>query len=135
MLVGQGVSRLEQRITDALCRGSLHLKQSQFLQGISRKIGLYREHTYLSELQASFLFKILTSFETGTTNPRSRSRAPAGSTRRVASQHSSPEDASASPQLMRVLAGLDGYTWADEPLSSASSETEVSQNDNSVLRP
>jgi hypothetical protein len=66
LLVGHGFDRLEPRITNALCSDSLRLRESEFLQQISRKIGLYRERTLLSEAQASWLFKILTSFENGT---------------------------------------------------------------------
>jgi hypothetical protein len=129
MLIGPGVNQLEQRITDALCSGSLRLKESGFLQDISRKIGSYRERTHLSDLQASWLFTILTSFESGTTSPPTKARTPASPTRGVAPQHSSQEDASESPQLMRVLAGLDGYTWADEPLSSTSSWRDGSESE------
>jgi hypothetical protein len=60
MLIGPGVIQLEQRITDALCSGSLHLKELKFLQNISRKIELYRERAFLSPSQAGWLFTILT---------------------------------------------------------------------------
>jgi hypothetical protein len=96
MLIGPGVNKLEQRITDALCSGSLHLKESDFLQDISRKIGFYRERAFLSTLQASWLFKILTNFESGTTSSPSKARRSADSTRKTPPP-SSPEDASESP--------------------------------------
>jgi hypothetical protein len=119
MLIGPGVNQLEQRITNALCRGSLRLKEAEFLQQISRKIGFYRERAFLSDKQASWLFKILTSFEKETTSRSSRSRTPAGS-RRAAPPPSSSENASESLQferaleLQRALAGLDGFNWTDE---------------------
>ena len=53
MLIGPGVNQLEQRITDALCSGSLRFKELGFLQDISRKIGFYRERASLSPAQAS----------------------------------------------------------------------------------
>jgi hypothetical protein len=43
MLIGHGADRLEQRITNALCSGSLRSRESDLLQDISRKIGFYRE--------------------------------------------------------------------------------------------
>lgn len=113
MLIGHGFDRLEQRITDALCSGTLHLKESEFLQQISRKIGLYRERAFLSSAQASWLFTILTSFERGATSRSSKTRTPAGSTRR-APPHSSPDRASESLQLMKALAGLDNISWTEE---------------------
>ena len=54
MLIGSGFDRLEQRITNALCSGSLRSRELEFLQHISRKIGLYRERT-LPERRASRL--------------------------------------------------------------------------------
>ena len=129
MLIGPGVNQLEQRITDALCSGSLRLKESAFLQGISRKIGFCRERASLSDAQASWPFRILTRFERGMTSRSSMTRRPLDSARAVARQHSSQKDASESPQLMRVLAGLDGYTWANEPLSSTSSWSVESESE------
>ena len=66
MLIGSGFDRLEHRITNALCSGSLRLPELEFLQQVSRKIGLYRERTLLSNAQARWLFTILTSFEHAT---------------------------------------------------------------------
>jgi hypothetical protein len=111
MLIGHGANRLEQRITYALCSGSLHLKELKFLQNISREIGFYRERTRLSEAQASWLFTILTRFESGTTSPPLRRSA--GSTRKTP-PHLSPENASESPEIMRALAGLDNVSWPEE---------------------
>jgi hypothetical protein len=91
MLIGHGFDRLEQRITDALCSGSLRLKEAEFLQNISRKIGLYRERTFLSDDQASWLFTILTNFERGTTSSPSKSQTPAGSSR-ASPPPSSPDE-------------------------------------------
>ena len=111
MLIGHGVNKLEQRITAALCSGSLRLKEAEFLQQISRKIGLYRERAFLTDDQASWLFTILTSFERGTkTSPNAKKHGP--STGRVA-PHSSPEKASESLELMRALAGLDNISWPE----------------------
>jgi len=76
VLIGRGVNRLEQRITDALYGGKLHLKESKFIQDISRKIGFYRERTNLSELQAGFLFTILTRAENGNACRPSKRRFP-----------------------------------------------------------
>ncbi len=90
MEIGLDVNRLEQRITDALCGGSLHLKESKFLQDISRKIGLYRERAHLSELQASFLFTILTRAESGNANRPSKTQTPNPSIRNGAREHSLP---------------------------------------------
>jgi hypothetical protein len=116
MLIGHGANRLEQRITDALCSGSLRSQESDFLQNISRKIGFYRERAFLSASQASWLFTILTSFEQGTKGRPCKRRTSAGSTG-GAPQHSLSKNASESPELTRALAGLDGYTWAvEEPL-------------------
>ncbi|MEH2522024.1 phage I-like protein [Bradyrhizobium sp. AZCC 1610] len=70
ILVGQDFDQVEQRITDALCSGSLRLREAEFLQQISRKIGIYRERTLLSHRQAGWLFTILTSFEDGSRNRR-----------------------------------------------------------------
>src|SRR5260370_10749385 len=117
MLIGPGVNPLEQRITDALCSGSLRLRESEFLQNISRKIGLYRERASLTNSQASWLFTILTSFERGTTSRSSKTRTPAGSSR-AAPPPSSSKNASESLQLERALAGLDGVTWTEEELPS-----------------
>ena len=73
MHIGYGFDRLEQRITSALCSGSLRLKEAEFLLQISRKIGLYRERTLLSDAQPRWLFTILTSFENETaTSPAKR---------------------------------------------------------------
>ena len=68
MHIGYGFDRLEQRITSALCSGSLRLKEAEFLQQISRKIGIFRERTSLSHRQAGWLFTILTSFENDAKN-------------------------------------------------------------------
>src|SRR5262245_17897428 len=70
ILVGRDFDQVEQRITDAICSGALHLRESEFLQQISRKIGIYRERTLLSHRQAGWLFAILTSFEDETKNRR-----------------------------------------------------------------
>ena len=113
MLIGHGVNQLEQRITAALCSGSLRLKEAEFLQQISRKIGLYRERASMSDAQASWLFTILTSFKKETASRSSKSRTPAGSNR-AAPPPSSLENASESLQLERALAGLDGFNWTDE---------------------
>ena len=56
MLIGSGFDRLEHRITNALCSGSLRLPELEFLRQVSRKIGLYRERTLLSNAQARWLF-------------------------------------------------------------------------------
>ena len=72
ILVGRGYNELEERITDALCSGGLRLRESEFLQQISRKIGIYRERTLLSHRQAGWLFAILTSFEDETKNRRNK---------------------------------------------------------------
>lgn len=115
MLTGHGFDRLEQRITNALCSGSLRLKEAEFLQQISRKIGLYRERAFLSDDQASWLYTILTNFEQGTKGRSSKSRTPAGSNR-ATPPLSSSENASESLRLERALAGLDGVIWtAEEP--------------------
>lgn len=113
MLIGLGVNQLEPRITEALCSGSLHLKESDFLQQISRKIGLYRGRAFLSDAQASWLFTILTNFERGPTNRSSKARTPAGSTT-AAPPPSSSEKASESLQLERAHAGLDNISWTEE---------------------
>ncbi|SRR6266481_2125810 len=111
MLIGPGVNQLEQRITNALCRGSLRLKEAEFLQQISRKIGLYRERAFLSDNQASWPYTILTNFEQGTKGRSSKTHTPAGS-RRASPPPSSSENASESLQseraleLQRALAGL-----------------------------
>ena len=73
MLTRSEVNKLEQRITNALCSGSLRLKEAEFLQQISRKIGLYRERAFLSDKQASWLYTILTNFEKETTSRSSKS--------------------------------------------------------------
>jgi hypothetical protein len=118
MLIGHGANRLEQRITDALCSGGLRSQESDLLQNISRKIGFYGERALLSTLQASWLFKILTSFEQGTKGRSSKRRTPAGPTGE-APQHSSSKNASDSPELTRALAGLENVSWADEePLAA-----------------
>jgi hypothetical protein len=115
MLIGHGFDRLEQRITNALCSGSLRLKEAEILQNISRKIGFYRERAFLSDDQASWLYTILTNFEQGTKGHSSKSRTPAGSNR-AAPPPSSSENASESIRLERALAGLDGVIWtAEEP--------------------
>jgi hypothetical protein len=108
MLVGQGFDRLEQRITAALCSGGLSVKESGFLQNISRKIGLYRDRAFISGAQASWLFTILTRFEQGT-NDRSNARRRKSSS--APSLHSSPEDAA---KCLRTEAGLDGVVWPEE---------------------
>jgi hypothetical protein len=113
MLIGPGVNQLEQRITNALCSGNLHLKESGFLQNISRRIGFYRERAFLSDSQAGWLYTILTNFEQGTKGRPSIRRRAASSTGETLS-HSSPENAAESPELMRALAGLDGYAWTEE---------------------
>jgi hypothetical protein len=118
MLIGHGFDRLEQRITNALCSGSLRLKEAEFLQNISRRIGLYRERTFLSDDQASWLFTILTSLERGATGRSSKTRTPAGSSWGTPPR-SSPENASESLQLMRALAGLDNVSWAEEETPEA----------------
>jgi hypothetical protein len=127
MLIGPGVIQLEQRITDALCRGSLRSKESDFLQDISRKIGFYGERAFLSTLQAGWLFKILSSFEQGTKGRSSKRRTPACSTRGVAPSHSSSKNASESPELMRTLAGLDNVSWAEEEPLTAFDINEASE--------
>jgi len=113
MLIGPGVNQLEQRITDALCSGSLRLKESGFLQDISRKIGFYRERASLSPAQASWLYTILTNYEQLAKGRSSKRRTPAGSSR-AAPPPSSSESASDSLQLERALAGLDGIIWIEE---------------------
>jgi hypothetical protein len=132
MLIGPGANRLEQRITGALCSGSLHLKESKFLQDICRKIGFYRERTRLSDAQAGWLFTILTSFESGTTSPPSKARRSAGSTRKTP-PHSSPENTSESPELMRALAGLDNVSWTEqEPPRRAFDISEALESDSGI---
>src|SRR3989442_4699659 len=113
MLIGHGVNKLEQRITDALCSGSLRSRESDFLQSISRKIGFYRERASLTNSQASWLYTILTSFEQRTKSRSSKTRTPAGSSR-AATPPSSLSGPSASLQLERARAGLDGHTWTGE---------------------
>jgi hypothetical protein len=124
MLIGHGVNQLEQRITEALCSGSLHLKESEFLQQISRKIGLYRERAVLTDSQASWLFTILTSFERGTTSRSSKTRTPASSRMRSPAR-SSLRDTSETPQLTKALAGLDGVIWAEEEMPEAFDITQA----------
>ncbi len=63
MLIGQDFKRLEQRICNALCGGTLRGREAEFLQNISRKITLFGERALLSDKQASWLFTILTSVE------------------------------------------------------------------------
>lgn len=75
MHIGYGFDRLEQRITSALCSGSLRFKEAEFLQQISRKIGLYRERTLLSDAQARWLFTILTSFKNETVSSPASAKA------------------------------------------------------------
>jgi hypothetical protein len=75
MLIGHGFNRLERRITDALCSGGLRLRESEFLQNVSCKIGLHRERTLLSDAQARWLFTILTSFENGTASSPAKRRS------------------------------------------------------------
>lgn len=118
MLIGHGFDRLEQRITNALCSGSLRLRESAFLQYISRKIGLYRERAFLSDNQAGWLYTILTNFEQGTKGRSSKRRTPAGSSR-SAPPPSSSENASKSLQLERALAGLDKVSWPEEEMPEA----------------
>ena len=118
MLIGHDFDGLEQRITNALSSGSLRLKEAEFLQQISRKLGLYRERAFLSPSQASWLFKILTSFEKETKSRPSKSRTPAGSSR-ATPPPSSSESASKSLQLERALAGLDNVSWPDEEMPEA----------------
>lgn len=108
MLIGHGVSQLEQRITDALCSGSLRPRESDFLQNISRKIGLYREGAFLTNSQASWLYTILTSFEQGTKSRSSKTRTPAGSRR------AAPPPSSLRSPLEIARADLDGHTWTGE---------------------
>jgi hypothetical protein len=94
------------------------LRESGFLQNISRKIGIYRERAFLTDDQASWLYTILTNFEQGTKGRPSKRRTPAGSTGEAFS-HSSPENTSESPEIMRALAGLDNVSWAEEePLTA-----------------
>ncbi len=109
MLIGHGVNQLEQRITNALCSGSLPLQESDFLQNISRKIGLYRERAFLSNAQASWLFTILTSFEKATTNRPSKTRTSARPSR-ITPPRSSSEDTSNLPSYEKL-----------SPVSTASS--------------
>jgi hypothetical protein len=113
MLIGPGVNQLEQRITDALCSGTLRLKESGFLQDISRKVGLYRECASLSPAQASWLYTILTNFEQQAER-RLSSRPMPASPSTVAPPPSSSEKASESHQLERAHAGLDGVIWTEE---------------------
>ena len=113
MLIGPGVSQLEQRITDALCSGSLRFKESNFLQDISRKVGFYRERASLSPAQASWLYTILTNYEQRAKGPSSKRRTHAGPSS-AAPPPSSSESASNSLQLEKALAGLDGVIWTEE---------------------
>lgn len=113
MLIGHDVNKLEQRITKALCSGNLRVRESDFLQSICRKIGLYRERASLTNSQASWLYTILTSFEQGTKSRSSKTRTPAGSSR-AAPPPSSLRSPSASLQLERARAGLHGHTWTGE---------------------
>jgi hypothetical protein len=83
MLIGHGFNRLERGITEALCSGGLRLRESEFLQNVSRKIWLYRERTLLSNAQARWLFTILTSFENGTRNSSAKAQRPANSTAKI----------------------------------------------------
>jgi hypothetical protein len=118
MLIGPGVIQLEQRITDALCGGSLRLHEAEFLQDISRRIGFYGERAFLSPSQAGWLFTILTGFAQGTKGRSSKRRTSADSTG-GAPQHSSPENTSESLEIMRALAGLSNVSWAEEePLTA-----------------
>ena len=113
MLIGPGVNQLEERITDALCSGSLRFKESRFLQDISRKIGIYRERASLSPAQASWLCTILTNFEQRAKDRSSKRRMPAGSSK-AAPPPSLSDSSSDSPQLEKALAGLDGVIWTEE---------------------
>jgi len=131
MLIGPGVIQLEQRITDALCSGSLHLKELKFLQNISRKIELYRERAFLSPSQAGWLFTILTNFEKGTTKSPSKVQRPPGLTK-GASPHSPSKNASESPELMKSLAGLDGYTWTVEEPQKGFDISEAFEPDGAI---
>ena len=113
MLIGHGVNQLEQRITDALCSGSLRFKESRFLQDISRKVGFYRERASLSPAQASWLYTILTNYEQLAKGRSSKRRMPAGSSK-AAPPPSLSDSGSDSPQLEKTLAGLDGVIWTEE---------------------
>jgi hypothetical protein len=113
MIIGHGVNQLEQRITDALCSGSLRCKESGFLQAVSRNIGLYRELVFLTHSQANWLFTILTNFEKGTpSGPAQNNGRPRPS--RITPPLFSSEDTSESSSLMRALAGVDGIIWTEE---------------------
>jgi hypothetical protein len=101
MLIGNECKQLDRRITSALCSGALRTREASFLQYISRKIMLYGERAFLRGDQASWLFTILTSFE-------SKERARPKPTRSAARKRD--KEACLSPEAirrMRIEAGVD----------------------------
>jgi hypothetical protein len=95
---------------------------------MSRRISLYGERAFLNDDQASWLYKILTSFEKGTQGRNSKTRPLVGSTRKT-SPHSSSEHASEPPQLMKALAGIDNVSWPDEEMPEAFDITKALEPD------
>jgi hypothetical protein len=131
MLIGPGINQLERRITNALCGGNLRLRESDFLQGISRRIGFYRERAHLSDRQAGWLYTILARSEKGTTDRPSSTRTPVGSTG-GSIPHSSPKSASESPELMRALAGLANVSWPEEDTTAAIDFSKALESDSGI---
>ena len=127
MIIGDGFKRLEQRVTAALCGGSLNSKEALFLQNILRKIELYRERAFVSSSQASWLFTIITKVEQRPTDsPNARNYksicAP--------SRHSSSNET--SKRSIRMLAGLDDIVWSEEEKPRGFDLSEAIEPDSSL---
>lgn len=131
MLIGNDFDRLERRITAALCSGSLSPRESEFLQSISRKIGLYRERTFLSGAQEGWLFTILTRFERSAVDHSPNIRK-ADKFSRQSYERSSPDQALEFLRLWRVLAGLDKVAWTEEEKPEAFDLSKAIEPDNGI---
>lgn len=113
MMIGDDVARLEQRLANAIYSGSLRLREAEFLQSMSQKITSHGHRAFITELQARWLFTILTNFEKDLKIPPSSK-----SLRRPASPipaHSSQEDSEGRLQRDLELSGLQFCTWTEEP--------------------
>lgn len=101
MLIGHDCRQLEQRVSDALCGGTLRVREADFLQSVSSKISRYGEHAFLSEKQASWLRTILASVGGKGTGQPKQAHA-------VASKQGTKAPLSLeSVRQMRIAAGID----------------------------
>lgn len=126
MIIGNGFKKLEQRVTTAFYGGRLSTKEAGFLQNILRRIELYRDRTFVSEHQLSWLFTILTNSERGATaSTRPRRRKPTS----APPLHSSPDQGSELDRLWTILAGLDNQAVAEEAKPEAIDISKVIDGD------